>query len=117
MSFSDSFNTASGDYLPAPFLISNCSHLPIGIQGRSSKLESCLAEIEDKKTSVPGSLIEPCQFQHELITGFPGGSDGKASACNAGDLGSIPGSGKSPGEGHGNPLQHSCLENPMDTGA
>ena len=43
-----------------------------------------------------------------------GGSDGKASAYNAGDLGSIPGSGRSPGEGNGNPLQYSCLENPMD---
>ena len=49
--------------------------------------------------------------------GFSGGSDGKASACNAGDLGSIPGSGRSPGEGNVNPLQHSCLENPMDGGA
>ena len=48
---------------------------------------------------------------------FPGGSDGKASACNAGDLGSIPRSGRSPGEGNDNPLQHSCLENPMDRGA
>ena len=48
---------------------------------------------------------------------FLGGSDGKASACNAGDLGSIPGSGRSPGEGNGNPLQYSCLENPMDGGA
>ena len=46
--------------------------------------------------------------------GFPGGSEGKASACNAGDLGSIPGLGRSPGEGNGNPLQYSCLENPMD---
>ena len=45
---------------------------------------------------------------------FPGGSDGKASAYNAGDPGSIPGSGRSPGEGNGNPLQYSCLENPMD---
>ena len=45
---------------------------------------------------------------------FTGGSDGKASACNAGDLGSIPGLGRSPGEGNGNPLQHSCLENPMN---
>ena len=43
-----------------------------------------------------------------------GGSDSKASACNAGDPGSIPGSGRSPGEGNGNPLQYSCLENPMD---
>ena len=45
---------------------------------------------------------------------FPDGSDGKASAYNAGDLGSIPGSGRSPGEGNGNPLQYSCLENPME---
>ena len=45
---------------------------------------------------------------------FPGGSDSKASVYNAGDPGSIPGSGRSPGEGHGNPLQYSCLENPMD---
>ena len=49
--------------------------------------------------------------------GFPGGSDGKASACNAEDLGSIPGLGRSLGEGHGNPLQYSCLENSTDTGA
>ena len=48
---------------------------------------------------------------------FPGGSDGKASAYNVGDPGSIPGSGRSPGEGKGNPLQYSCLENPMDRGA
>ena len=46
--------------------------------------------------------------------GFPGGSDGKASACNAGDLGSIPGLGRSLGEGNGSPLQYSCLENPRD---
>ena len=45
-----------------------------------------------------------------------GGSDGKASACSAGDLGSIPELGRSPGEGNGNPLQYSCLENPMDGG-
>ena len=49
--------------------------------------------------------------------GIPGGSDGKVFACNAGDLGSIPGSGRSPGEGNGNPLQYSCLENSMDEGA
>ena len=46
-----------------------------------------------------------------VFLGFPGGSDGKESACNVGDLGSIPGLGRSPGEGHGNPLQYSCLEN------
>ena len=48
---------------------------------------------------------------------FPGGSVGKESVCNAGDPDSIPGLGRSPGEGNGNPLQYSCLENPMDRGA
>ena len=46
--------------------------------------------------------------------GFPGGSDGKESACSAGDPGSVPGLGQSPGEGNGNPLQYSCLVNPMN---
>ena len=49
-----------------------------------------------------------------MITGFPGGSDGKESTCNAGDLGSISGSGRSPGEGNGYLLQYSHMENPMD---
>ena len=48
---------------------------------------------------------------------FPGGSDGKESTCNVGDLGSISGLGRSPGGGHGNPLQYSCLENPRDGGS
>ena len=48
---------------------------------------------------------------------FSGGSDGKESSCTAGDLGLIPGLGRSPEQGHGNPLQYSCLENPMDRGA
>ena len=50
----------------------------------------------------------------QTVGGFPGGSDGKASACNAGDPALIPGSGRSPGEGNGNPFQYSCLENSMD---
>ena len=59
--------------------------------------------------------------QHNLLTStiildFPGGSDGKASAYNEGDPGLIPGLGRSSGEGNGNPLQYSCLENPMDRG-
>ena len=54
---------------------------------------------------------------HIKQLGFPGGSDGKESACSAGDLSSVPGSGRSPGEGNGNPLQCSCLENSMDRGA
>ena len=53
---------------------------------------------------------------YHFTEGFPSGSDGKASACNAGDPGLIPGSGRSPGERNGNPLQPSCLENPMDGG-
>ena len=51
------------------------------------------------------------------LLGFPGGSDGKESVCSAGDLGSIPGLGRSPRERNGNPLQYSCLRNPMDRGA
>ena len=53
----------------------------------------------------------------DYYLGFPGGSEGKESACNVGDLGSIPGSERSPGEGNGNPLQYSCLENSVGTGA
>ena len=58
-----------------------------------------------------------CTHIHIITLGFPGGAEVKASACNVGDLGLIPGSGRSPGEGNGNPLQYSCLENPMDGGA
>ena len=55
-------------------------------------------------------------FMTKIILGFPGGSDHKASDYNAEDLGSIPGSGRFPGKRNGNPLQYSCLENPMDGG-
>ena len=62
-----------------------------------------------------------CQFPYLEVTlssmDFTGGSDGKESACTAGDLGSLPGLKRSPGGGHGNPLQYSCLQNPMDIGA
>ena len=62
------------------------------------------------------SLLEfPSSYKD--IENFPGGSEGKASAYDAGDPGSISGLGRSPGEGNGNPLQFSCLENPMDGGA
>ena len=53
----------------------------------------------------------------DSVLGFPGGSDSNESTCNAGDLGSIPGLGRPLGGGHGNALQYSCLENPMDRGA
>ena len=70
---------------------------------------SSVASIENPRAGHPGNPF--------WTVGFPGGSEVKASACNAGDLGSIPGSRRSPGEGNGNPLQYSCLENPMDGGA
>ena len=73
---------------------------------------------EDMKSASRGlpSLIRRCVFIGGQVPtlGFPGGSEVKASACNAGDLGLTPGLGRSPGEGNGNPLQYSCLENPMD---
>ena len=53
---------------------------------------------------------------HSVVLGFPGGSEGKEPACNVGNLGLIPASGRSPGEGNGNPLLYSCLENSMDRG-
>ena len=65
------------------------------------------------------SAIKRNAFESGLTRwmGFPGSSDGKASACNVGDSGSIPGSRRFPGEGNDYPLQYSCLENPMDGGA
>ena len=69
----------------------------------------------------PSQEVSPGSWPLLALTpfsgGFPGGSDRKEAACNAGDPGSIPGSGRSPGEGNGYPLQYSCLENPMDRGA
>ena len=64
-----------------------------------------------------GTFVEVSGWDVWCFTFLYGGSDGKASAYNAGDLGLIPGSERSPGEGNGNPLQYSCLENPMDRGA
>ena len=65
---------------------------------------------------ITSSVHIPFNFHPPLfISGFPGGADSKESACNAGDLGSIPGLRRSPGEGNGNPFQYSCLENSMDS--
>ena len=75
----------------------------------------------EEHTALPKSscVQQPKSYLNPILLGFyrlgfPGGSEVKVSACNAGDLGSILGSGRSPGEGTGNPLQYSCLENPMD---
>ena len=67
------------------------------------------------RTSAAGETLILASFSRLEID--PGGSDSKESACNAGDPGLIPELGKPPGEGKGNPLQYSCLENPVDRGA
>ena len=67
--------------------------------------------LTNKKKFYTIYLISP------FLWGFPGGSVGKESTCNTGDVGSIPGSGRCPREGNGNSLQYSCLENPMERGA
>ena len=67
---------------------------------------------------IAGRNINNLRYADDItLVGFPGGSEVKASAWNVGDLGSIPRSGRSPGEGNGNPLQYSYLENPMERGA
>ena len=71
-------------------------------------------EFESRSVCIDLKLRLPLYIYHSAYTGFPGGSDGKESTCNVGDLASIPGLGRSPGERHGNPLPYSCLENPMD---
>ena len=70
---------------------------------------SCCCQTANPETNSPS-----LSHQGYKIASFPGGSDSKASAYNAGGLGSIPGSGRSPGEGNGNLFQYSCLENPVD---
>ena len=69
------------------------------------------------RLSSSGAGSGACVLSNFLGFSCSGSSDSKASACSAGDLGSIPVSGRSPGEGNGNPRQYSCLENPMDRGA
>ena len=73
--------------------------------------------VREKTYREAGKAAWKISYLRLMRWGFPGGSEVKASACNAGDSGSIPGSGRSPGEGNGTPLQYSCLENPMDVGA
>ena len=92
------------------------------ISGPFHFLLSCLESNSDLENTVQ---MWPPLAQNEflnfdlffILMGFPGGSDSNASACNVKDPGSIPGLERSPGEGNGNPLQYSCLENSMDRGA
>ena len=72
----------------------------------------CLPPKIRNRTKIPSLIIS--NTVPEALTSFPCGSDGKESACNAGDLGSIPGLGRSPGDSNGYPLQYSGLENSMD---
>ena len=84
----------------------------------SSRFMYCLENFEHYFTSVWDECnCEVVWAFFGIALGFPGGSEVKVSACNTGNLGWIPGSGRSPGEGNGNPLQYSCLENPMGGGA
>ena len=89
-----------------------CRKLQFQVLSMEECLQDSLKSLVQKHTPVG-----VCQLPLKPLWGFPGGSEGKASACNAGDPGSIPGSGRSPGEGNGNPLQYTCLENSMDGGA
>ena len=77
------------------------------LQCRRSWFDSCVRKFSRRRHRLPTPVS----------LSFPDGSDSKESACNVGDLGSTPGMEKSPGGGHGNPLQYSCLENHMDRGA
>ena len=94
-------------------------HAKMGtIKDRNSKDLAEAKEIKKRWKEYKEELYKKAlNDQITMIVNFHGGSDGKASAYNAGDLGLIPGWGRSPGEGNGNPLQYSCLENPMDGGA
>ena len=95
----------------------------MGARGVGEGWVTCSAE--QQKEGIGGSLWVVSKvdinvlfliFIYLAVLGFPGGSDGKESTCSAGDQGSIPGSGRPPGEENENPLQYSCLENSMDRG-
>ena len=109
-------------YIHFPFSFPNTSMLDgiIDLMDMSlSELWELVMDREAWSTAVHGVAKSRTRLSELswMLPHFPGGSDSKASACNVGDLGLIPRSGRSPGEGNGNPLQHSCLENPMDGGA
>ena len=93
------------------FLSDQCKE--IEENNRTGKTRDLFKKIRDNK----GIFHAKMGTIKDRMWNFPGGSDGKASTRNEGDLGLIPGSGRSPGEGNGNPLQYSCLENPMNRGA
>ena len=85
--------------------------------GLSDSIVSSVGKESACNAGDPGLIPGSGRSSGEVFLGFPNGSDGKESACNAGDPGSNPGLERSPGGRHGNPLQYSCLEKPMDKGA
>ena len=101
-----------------PIFISNPENLIIIMKYVNFiNLNICINFWKSESNKLYFLLIDLYYWALKSILDFPGGSDGKASVYNVGDLGSIPGLGRSPGEGNGNPLQDYCLENPMDRGA
>ena len=111
---------SGGQNIGAP---ASTSILPMNTQGWSPTEWTGWISLQSKGLSrvLSNATVQKHQFfgaqlSFFIVHLFPGGPDGKVSACIAGDLGSIPGLGRSPGEGNGNPLQYSCLENSMDEG-
>ena len=99
------------------FLALDLSSLLLAFTNRTGKGQFSL-QFQRKAMTKNALTTAQLQSSHTLVKGFPGGSEVKASARNAGNLGSIPGSGRSPGEGNGNPHQYwNCLENSTDGGA
>ena len=98
--------------LPGPHALQGLVHLALG--PLSSFISNCLLSRVECRQDPTG---HPMLVGNLRMWDFPGGSDGKESVCSARDPASIPELGKSPGGGHGNPLQYSCVENPMVTGA
>ena len=98
----------------------NFSHLgqDLNVKCRQSNFKVCKSYFDSfKKALEVRGHVAGRHEEDKTLKGFPDGSAGKESACNAGNTGWIHESGRSPGEGSGNPFQYSCLENPMDRGA
>ena len=113
LTFKPTFSLYSFTFIKRPF----SSSLLLAIRVVSSAYLGLLLFLPAILTPACASSSLAFHMMYFPTRGFPGGSEDKASACNVGDPGSIPGLGRSPGEGNGNPLQYSCLENPMDRGA